>query len=386
MTQPADVPWGIYVHVPWCRRRCVYCDFVFDVDSADERFVDVVLAELQQRSDEWGRGAPQTLYLGGGTPTHLPAPALHQLVEGVRNIVDTPDLHVAIEANPEDLAGGAAEAMRDVLTGLGTHRVSLGVQSFDDDVLKWLGRKHRRAQAIDAVSWAVAHVPQVSCDLIIGVPHGPASRVTDDLQALLDLQVGHVSSYMLTVEPDTALDKLVALGRKPDVDDDHQADDYDEVRRTLHQAGYAQYEVSSFARPGQHSAHNRLYWGQGMWVGLGPGAHSLFITDDGRHIRRAHGGSIAAYLASPTPVVDDELSAADAFVEAVAFGLRDVERGVLLDDLAHRHAADALATVREQLQREAQLGNVLIDGDHVVLTPQGIPFADGVARRVLQVQ
>jgi oxygen-independent coproporphyrinogen III oxidase len=379
VSAPAHV--GVYVHVPYCRRRCTYCDFYFEVRRADAAFVPAVLAELDARRGEVVGGA-RSLCLGGGTPTALPAAALTALVNGVRaRVALEPDAELSLEANPEDVDETLARALKDA----GFSRVSVGVQSFDGALLKNLGRAHDAARATASVRALVSAGLDVGVDLIVGVPGEGPSRVDDDVRACAELGVVHVSTYLLTIEEGTPLQKLVTIGRRTPVDDDAQADAYERAQESLARAGYRQYEISSHAIPGHESAHNRLYWAHDPYVGLGPGAHSMALRDDGGLVRRHTTARLDAYLADPVHAAHeiDALDAAHALREGVAFGLRDLLRGVDLARLGALHGSTDVEEVRAALQRAAARGEVKESGGVFSLTALGARFADRVARDVL---
>lgn len=382
MRQAAPPPWGVYVHVPWCRRRCSYCDFYFEIGKADASFAAAVAAELEARRDEVPAGAAQTIYLGGGTPSALDDAALDELLRAVRARVRvSDDVEVTLEANPEDLDDERLARLFD----LGVTRLSLGAQSFDDDVLRWLGRAHDGAHARAVVRAAVARFSRVSVDLILGVPDEPAARLARDLDEVVDAGPGHVSAYMLTVEEGTPLWRMVDEGRRPAPSDDAQADGYERLQERLPAAGLRQYEISSFARAGEESRHNRLYWAQGTWLGLGPGAHSMHLADDGGVVRRHTTARLFDWRKDPAAAAHEveTLAPAHALFEAVAFGLRDLARGVDLDAVGARHQTAPPPALRAALAREAERGRVVSRGAHVALTAEGARFADAVAREVL---
>jgi len=378
----AAAPWGVYVHVPWCRRRCSYCDFYFEVGKASADFPAQIGAELAARRHALPATAAGSLYLGGGTPSALGDAALGQLLVTLRAQLDvSDDAEVTLEANPEDLDEERIARLVDA----GFTRLSLGVQSFDDDVLGWLGRVHKGAHALAVVRAAVARFDEVSADLIIGVPDERTSRLDEDTDRLLDTGVGHISSYMLTVETGTPLERLVKIGRRGEPDDDTQADGYERLQQRLPEAGLRQYEISSFARPGSESRHNRLYWAQGTWLGLGPGAHSMQLREDGGVLRRFTSARLAAWSADPAAAAHEveQLAPAPALLEAVAFGLRDLVRGTDLAALAARHRSPVPDRLRAVLGEQAAMGRVIVDGEIARLTALGARFADAVAREVL---
>lgn len=376
-------PWGLYVHVPWCRRRCSYCDFYFEVGRADPRFAAAVDEELRHRRPQAPDEPPVTLYFGGGTPSAVSDESVASLIDSARRhagLLETAE--VTLEANPEDLEPGRLQRLRDA----GVNRLSLGLQSFDDGVLGWLGRVHTGDTAARVVSEALtAGIERVSVDLICGVPDEPEARLRTDVERAVALGVGHVSAYLLTVEQGTPLVKLIQKGARKTVDEDRQADAYEALQALLPSRGLLQYEVSSFARPGEESRHNRLYWARGSYLGLGPGAHSMTLAADGSVIRRHTHGRAGAYLEAPASAAFEEerLSPEEAFAEAAAFGLRDLARGIDLDALAVRHHVEVPERVLVALDEAGARGHIVREDRHARLTLEGARFADAVAREVL---
>ncbi len=389
-------PWGVYVHVPFCRRRCPYCDFYFEVGhgpDARDAFGPRVLKELERRRPPaWGPAS--TLSLGGGTPSQLSVPALRALVEGVRQTGLRDDAEVSLEVNPEDVDADVARGVK----AAGFTRVSVGLQSFQDPMLRWLGRAHDGDGGRRAVAALVDAGLDVGVDLIVGVPGEGATRVDEDVAVAAGLGVVHLSTYLLTVEAETPLVQLIKRGAREAVDDDVQAATYERVADVAAAAGFIQYEVSSFARAGHGSKHNRLYWQRGDYLGLGPGAHSFFVDDDGRAVRRHTTARLNTWSAAIDVAVDSEhdveiLDAEHAYREAVAFGLRDVGAGVSLSRLARLHHVDGdagnavRAAVEAAIDDAVGRGDVVVgtdgDGDVYRLTSRGARFADRVARDVL---
>lgn len=373
---------GVYVHVPYCRRRCPYCDFRIAVRRVDEGFAGAVVAELRARRGELPWPA-DSLSLGGGTPSALSPSMVAGILAAVRAEGLVEGAEISLEANPEDVSPEVAQAWR----AAGVTRVSLGVQSFDDEVLAWLGRAHRGASAREAVA-AVrdAGIAQVGVDLIAGVPGEEPERIRRDVATADELGVGHVSAYLLTVEEGTPLVRLIARGARAPVDDDGQADAYEHLQERLAAHGWRQYEVSNWARPGSESRHNRLYWAHQPYLGLGPGAHSMRELDDGSVLRRNNSASLEAWLADPIGAAhEDEVLAPDhALREAVAFGLRDLGRGIDVAALAARRHSDprpVLAALAPALRR----GELVEDPEGRVLrlSARGARFADRIARDVL---
>lgn len=401
--RPADGatwPFGVYIHVPYCRRRCRYCDFYFEVGASGGRFAEPLLAELSARLDEVlcekphpggnsTQGAPArastpwSVYLGGGTPTALTDGELDILLSGVRERLPW-DAHteVTLEANPEDLLPGRCTR----LAALGVQRISMGLQSLDDVLLRYLGRAHRGDEGLRAVERARDEgIGRVSVDLIAGVPGERMSRFEEEVSRLRAAGVAHISAYLLTVEAGTPLEHHILRGRTRAPDEDAQVDAYEHLQAVLRAHGYAQYEVSSFALPGEESRHNRLYWAKGAYLGLGPGAHSMRLLPDGSVLRRHTTARLDEWSASPVHAsrVEEVLEPAAALLEAVAFGLRDLHAGVCLQSLAARHRTVVPPSLLRTLERHVSRGNLRTLEGGYALTPLGARFADAVARDVL---
>lgn len=269
---------SVYVHAPFCARRCLYCDFAVAVDREGQPdvWLQAISAEWHQIRGEDLFSFPEplrTLYVGGGTPSLLGTRAMDGLASVIGSrLLSHPDLEWTAEANPESFTPGIAEAWRNA----GVNRVSLGVQSFHEPSLRWMGRLHGSAGAAEAVRNARrAGFGNVSADLIFGLPGHLARDWGDDLERVLDLGVEHMSLYGLTVESRTPLGRAVADGRERVASGDRYRDEYLEAVERLTGAGYLHYEVSSFAIRGRESRHNAVYWSGRSYLGLGNGAHSF---------------------------------------------------------------------------------------------------------------
>ena len=348
----------LYIHVPFCQRRCSYCDFSIAVrrQIPAREYVDVILKEA--RGADFGE--LETLYFGGGTPSLLPADAIAQLVQELPSLRRTPHAvaphEITIEANPEDVTVDSACAWR----AAGINRVSLGAQSFDDAVLKWMHRSHDAEQTHRAVrALRDAGIENISLDLIFGLPEELHRNWERDLDILRSLLPAHCSLYGLTVEPRTPLDRWISRGATQAPNDDRYAEEYLTAHRRLTADGYSFYEVSNASLPGFRSQHNSAYWSGKAYVGLGPAAHSF----DGR-IRRWNLRAWEAYrraIAEGRSAVESEetLSAEQRDLEAIYLGLRTVE-GVPLAAL--RRPSPPFA---------AALGWVFEEGGRLKCTPEG---------------
>ena len=269
------LPRHVYVHVPFCARRCVYCDFSIAVrrDVPVSEYVSAIGRELQIRFEGQGHWSASTLYLGGGTPSRLGAAGVGRLIETLTKRVEfTPDAEVTLEANPDDVTAHAAAAWRDA----GINRLSIGAQSFDDGVLSWMHRTHGSAQIARAIEAArVAGIEDISLDLIFSLPDTLHRSWREDLERALVLEPTHVSLYGLTIEPHTPLGRWRERGEVAESPDERYEAEFLLAHEVITLAGFEHYEVSNFARPGRRARHNSAYWNRVPYVGLGPSSHGF---------------------------------------------------------------------------------------------------------------
>jgi oxygen-independent coproporphyrinogen-3 oxidase len=270
----AGAPLSLYVHIPFCSLKCAYCDFNSYAGIGDliPSFADALVNEIET----WApiaEGRPvKTVFFGGGTPTLMPPESNARVLDAIRSRFAVADgAEISIEANP----GTVDEAHLRALVAAGFNRISFGVQSFDDSDLAFLDRVHSASDAEECVRWSrTVGFQRVSIDLIYGLPGQSLGSWADKVDRALALEPGHISAYALTIEDGTRLAYDVNHGRVPEPDPDLQADMYEHACARLALAGYRQYEISNWARPGQECRHNLQYWRNGEWLGMGPGAHS----------------------------------------------------------------------------------------------------------------
>jgi len=377
-------PLAVYLHWPYCARICPYCDFNVHLDKrADEgdRLVAAMVTDLAYWRDWTGPREISSIHFGGGTPSLLSREQLITLMDAVRSLWgEGPGEglgEVALEANPNDVTPDREKSWVEA----GLTRLSLGVQSFDDSVLKTLGRDHDGASARRSLEMAVGAFQSVSADLIFGVQGEAEDRLQRDLDTMLELGVPHLSTYQLTIEPGTAFAKAEARGAQKAVDEDQSAQDFELIRGTLVAAGYRHYEVSNFAKPGQKSAHNLAYWRGRDYVGVGPGAHGRLWTESGRvatetTLRPAD--YIAAVQSHGTAITMREtLGPEEAAQEYVMMGLR-IDDGLSLSRLT--------ALRGEALSIDPALiedGLLRVEGDRLAATDQGRMVLDALTRALL---
>ncbi len=271
------MPLGIYIHIPFCLKKCAYCDFASSAPAtipADE-YSECVTEEMRLVSDnlQLTEKRVRSIYFGGGTPSLLSAENIGWVIDETRALFDVaPDAEITLEVNPKTVDERKLREFRSV----GVNRLSIGAQSFDDTMLHSLGRAHNSREAVEVYEAArAARFDNISVDIMFGIPGQSAKTLLDDLKALTDLEPEHISAYSLTVEEGTPLDGLVKAGSVVVPSDDTLADMFSAVEKYLQKRGYKHYEISNYARPGKESIHNLNYWHYGNYLGFGAAAHSL---------------------------------------------------------------------------------------------------------------
>ncbi|MDR2131607.1 MAG: radical SAM family heme chaperone HemW [Odoribacteraceae bacterium] len=354
---------GIYVHVPFCRGKCHYCGF-YSVASGAWRglYLDALERETRERASRLPSRVAHTLYLGGGTPSALSAGELERVINGLeREIRFLPAAERTIEVNPEDISRETLAAWR----ALGFNRLSVGVQSFSDERLRLVHRRHTARQAIEAIDLAAAGFDNIGVDLILGLPGQTAGEARRDVETLARLPARHASIYLLSLDPGSIFAARARRGELLLPPGDEQAGWFADACDRLRAAGFDHYEISNFARDGRHSRHNSAYWHQGHYLGLGPAAHS----HDGRSRRWniAHVKRYAEGVLSGTPCFEEEVTSdADRYNEYVMTSLRTA-RGASEQLLRDRHAPFYLQA-RAAWDQLLAAGHLARDGDRLRLT------------------
>ena len=374
---------ALYVHWPYCARICPYCDFnvVRDRGRVEEQdaLVEAILTDIRAQSALLGPRRLASVFFGGGTPSLMKPSAVARVLETARNLFPVNgQIEVSLEANPTDAEADRYRALADA----GVTRLSMGIQSFDDAALKFLGRDHSARSARRAAEIAARTFPRLSIDLIYARPDQSVSDWRHELQTAFDLGFEHISPYQLTIEPTTAFGRAFARGQLVPPDDDHAAALYEETQSLLERAGFEAYEVSNHANAvAARSSHNLHVWRGGDYIGVGPGAHGRLTTSSGRTATVAH-RRIADYLAGvkrQDPWQEmDVLSPADADEERVLLGLRTVE-GVPMTVLARLGLKDDGGKLAEMVEG-GFLENI---SGRIRATPHGRPVLDSVLKHLL---
>lgn len=360
---------GIYFHVPFCRKKCTYCDFHFSTTFSGYRteLLELMSREFNQRLNEINEPI-NTIYFGGGSPGLLTPKELELLLKEPLKIAGNQLVELTLEANPEDITQANLSAWRS----LGINRISLGVQSLNKDILRWMNRNHTTEQSIDALKLLDACGFSLSIDLIYGIPNQEVSDVLNVIELLDLFHIEHLSAYALTKEPNTALARWIQQGKTPEIDDEMQIKHYYAIQNELKARNFIQYEVSNYAKNGQVAKHNTNYWSGKPYLGIGPGAHSF----DGVNTRRWNVSSNQRYLKQEEWFEVERLSADNLWNECWLTGLRTVD-GVSLDKL--QSLGGIRAKEEKELNKLMVEGLIRVENNQYILTDSGFLSADRVA-------
>ncbi len=395
---PALDPLGLYIHIPFCAKKCPYCDFNTYANLGDlqQATVDALCAEMEAWREALAGRALHSIFLGGGTPTLLTPHQIEQVFSAVqRNFSLHPACSLTSEANPSTVDRARFAALH----ACGVGRLSLGVQSFQPDELTFLGRTHDVADVYRAYEAArAAGFEDINLDFMFGLPGQTPQAWSQTLDEALALAPEHLSLYSLIVEPNTPLHRWVQVGNVDAPDEDVAAEHYEIAMQQLGEAGYHHYEVSNWARqPDLASRHNLLYWRNEEYLGIGPGAHSHLRQRSGQ--RNEEGGaSVDRRFSNHKPVAgyirriretgaavdfEETLDAATAMGETMMLGLRLIGEGVAYERFAALHGADLRVVYAEELEQLAEWKLVERLPTRVRLTPRGLMIANGVLARFL---
>lgn len=358
---------GIYVHIPFCKKRCLYCDF-FSTTLLERRkeYMNALIKEINARKDETGEPI-RTIYIGGGTPSTLEAKDIQHILQAI----GTEEAEeITMELNP----GDATEAYMHAIRSAGVNRLSIGIQSFDDELLSLIGRRHNAQQAIEAVHMAQqAGFDNLSIDLMYALPNQSMERWQADIEQALRLGVQHISSYGLMYEEGTALTRQLEQGALKAIDEDTENAMYDTLCQRLQQAGFVHYEVSNFALPGYEAKHNSSYWNGTPYIGVGAGAHSYI-----QGVRSWNPDDLDGYIHGindGTLVRESEtLTDKDLYNERIMLGLR-TNRGIVLPSSFHSRSVIERLTQEGLLRETAE--------ERIVATQQGLHLLNRIIEELM---
>lgn len=374
---------GIYIHIPFCKTRCIYCDFYSTTRSElKERYVRALCRELQMRREYLRGEAVETVYFGGGTPSQLAEEDFRQIFQTLQEVYGLEHCReITLEANPDDLT----EAYTAMLRRLPFNRISMGIQTFDDAMLKLLNRRHNAVQAIEAVDRCRrAGFGNISIDLIYGLPGETDERWRRDLQQAVAQGVEHISAYHLTYEEGTRLYQLLQAHSIREVDEDSSLRFFSTLTDTLTAAGYEHYEISNFCRPGRHSRHNTSYWQGISYLGCGPSAHSF-----DRHTREWNVASLEKYLraieAGGREYETEYLDDITRYNEYVMTALR-TKRGIVPEDLKRMFGTELWQYCQEMARPYIDSGKLRVEDNRLCLTREGIFVSDGIISSLMYIK
>ena len=366
---------GLYIHIPFCKSRCIYCGF-FSTTMLDlrQQYVDALCQEMKMRCQ--GAENISTIYLGGGTPSQLTTDQLRQILHRayIYNKVEK-DAEVTIEVNPDDVT----ERFANDLTQLPVNRISMGVQTFDDKRLRFLHRRHTAEQVTAAVDrLRAAGIKNISIDLMYGFPGETIADCEADIAKALSLQVEHISTYCLMIEEDTQLQQMLQQGNITETEEELERQMYETIINRLEDGGYEQYELSNFARPGFHSRHNSSYWDGTPYIGIGAAAHSYDIESRSWNI-----ADIKQYIqgmANNQRIYEEERLDSDTrYNDAITVAFR-TSRGLDLQALSPKHRTYCL----ENAQRYLDDGLLERTQDnHLRLTRRGLFVSDMIMSNLI---
>lgn len=367
---------GIYLHIPFCKQACYYCNFHFSTSRQhQEEMVNCILQEMEQQRDYLAGATVETIYFGGGTPSLLSDVQLQMLLERLHALFPIAEgAEITLEANPDDLSADRLKSLK----AAGINRLSIGVQSFHEADLRWMNRAHDSQQAINCIKDAKeAGFKNMTIDLIYGGPTLSNEGWEANVKQAIALGITHLSCYALTVEPGTALDHFIAKKKMEPTDPDKAALHFELLMQWLKEAGYEHYEISNFALPGWHSRHNSSYWQGKHYLGLGPSAHSF-----NGHSRQWNVANNALYIksiqAGEVPFEVESLTTSMQFNEYIMTTLR-TSAGCNLEWVAEKFGKDRVLHLLTHSQPFIVAGKMERAGETLRLTTAGRLFADGIA-------
>ncbi|MBT0606806.1 radical SAM family heme chaperone HemW [Aequorivita echinoideorum] len=365
---------GIYLHIPFCKQACHYCDFHFSTSlKKKDELLAALCQELVLRKDEIAETV-ETIYFGGGTPSLLSSEDLRFLISEIyRNYKISDNPEITLEANPDDLS----ENLILQLSKSPINRLSIGVQSFFEEDLKLMNRAHNAHEALKSIELAKKYFENISIDLIYGIPKMSEKRWRKNLEIALSLGIPHLSCYALTVEPKTALEKFIKKGIVAPVNDAMAKKHYEILRTETKQAGYENYEFSNFGKPGYHSRNNTAYWEGKPYLGIGPSAHSYNgkirswnVANNSKYIRSIEAGEL--------PSEWEILSAKDKFNEYIMTGLR-TQKGISAQKILNDFGENFYNYFMEQVEIQIKKGLLVFENGFFKVSENGKFLSDGIA-------
>jgi len=377
---------GIYIHIPFCKQACYYCDFHFSTSlKRKEEMLTAIKRELVLRKDEHNKEQIETIYFGGGTPSLLTIDELRLLIDTVYDNYEVVEgAEITLEANPDDLS---SEKIKE-LAKLPINRLSIGIQSFFDDDLKFMNRAHSAEESKKCLAEATKYFDNITIDLIYGLPNMRHEKWLANLKMAFDFNIPHISSYALTVEEKTVLHKLIEKGKVPPVDENLALEHFNMLVEETEKQGFVNYEISNFGKLAYFSRHNTSYWIGEKYLGIGPSSHSFNGFERSWNVSN-NTKYINALFADKLPSEKEQLTVINRFNEYIMTGLRTIW-GVSFEKVEKEFGAMYLQELKKSAERHIELGLLEIElrsfsGKVLVTTKKGKFLADGIASDLFKI-
>ncbi|WP_299431964.1 radical SAM family heme chaperone HemW [uncultured Maribacter sp.] len=372
---------GLYIHIPFCKQACHYCDFHFSTSlGKKEAMLSAIGKELELRKFEFKDAIVETIYFGGGTPSVLDTSEINKLIETVYGnfkVIENPE--ITLEANPDDLTSEKLQQLH----ASDINRLSIGVQSFFEDDLKLMNRAHSSTQAHQSLKAATTLFDNISIDLIYGMPNMTKELWLQNIETALSFNIPHISSYALTVEPKTALASFIKKGQLAPLDEELAQEHFFILKERLEKEGFIGYEVSNFGKPNYFSKNNTAYWLGKKYLGIGPSAHSYNgenrswnIANNPKYIQAIEKGELPAEV--------EKLTIVDRYNEYVMTGLRTIW-GVSLNRVASEFGEEYYEYLVQQSKKHIDEGLLVVTQNVLLVTPKGNFLADGIASDLFRI-
>lgn len=362
---------GIYIHIPFCKQACSYCNFHFSTSlRRKNELVAALLSELELRRAYLLDDPVETIYFGGGTPSLLPSGSIRQQIDKIFSrytVITGPE--ITIETNPDDITDEKLKEWRQI----GINRLSIGIQSFFDEDLRWMNRAHSATQATASLEMARNYFDNISADLIYGLPSLTNEQWNQNIDKIISYKIPHLSCYALTIEPKTPLHKMISKKLTDDIDPDQQSEQFLMLMQRMDEVGYDHYEISNFSKPGMRSRHNSSYWKGKKYLGIGPSAHSY--NGGERQWNTANNNVYINSISKGVIASEKEvLTAVQKLNEHIMTSLRTIE-GLDLKTLGEPIGVELRIASKKYVER----GLMVEEQKHLKLTREGKLFADGIA-------
>jgi len=363
---------GVYIHIPFCKQACTYCNFHFSTSlRRKNELVAALLSEIELRKPYLGKESIETIYFGGGTPSLLDMHDLETLVQKIfSTFTAISGVEITIESNPDDITEAKLMEWKEA----GITRLSVGVQSFFEEDLRWMNRAHTAEEALQSLNKAMKYFDNITIDLIYGMPTLTKEKWKFNVDTSIALGIRHLSCYALTVEPKTPLEKMIRTHQVPNVNSDHQSEQFVLLMQWMNDAGYEHYEISNFAKPGFRSRHNSSYWQGKKYIGIGPSAHSFDKVSRQWNVSNNH-IYIDSLKKGIVPCEEEILTPVQKLNEYIMTSLRTIE-GL---DLTRMPDATLVQELEIASEKFMERGLMINDNKHLRLTQNGKLVADGIA-------